>query len=603
MTMSAPDALFGRLAVNRRFVTFEQLARVSTEFERRDGRDKIGAVFIDLGLMTPDQVKEIEHEQHAIVERRMQEEEDRERSPTVVVRAPVPQPIAVPEIVVSDPWQQAAAATTTRQPSIRIPAASRTLPSQRMPSLRLTSGEGLSSPLPPLPPLPPLVAPTAPTAPTASTASTTLRLPSASVHIPISVLDDEEPSVTAPFPPRPAPSSPFDDEVAAASSPFQDPFVAAPPSPALAAVLDVTREARAWLVEVLRAAVVQGASDIHVHAGEIVRMRRYQTLWPISDRPLPPEVVRVGLRALLDDDARRAFDEDGQVDCGLSLPGVGRFRVNIYRQQRGVDGVFRVVKTRPPTLQTLNLPPELAHLTTFHQGIVLITGPASSGKSSTLAALVHMINEERAEHVVTIEDPIEVLHPSIRCVVNQRQAGRDTRGFARALKAALREDPDVIVIGEMRDRETAQLALTAAETGHLVLATLHTQSAVRTINRVIGEFPPMQQPNIRGMLSESLRAVVSQRLVPRKDGTGVVPAVEVLRTTPAVANLIREARTHQLRSAMQTGAALGMQTLEGALTDLVAKGLVDVDVARRAAEDPKAVAAAMTTTPPTPAGA
>jgi twitching motility protein PilT len=202
-----------------------------------------------------------------------------------------------------------------------------------------------------------------------------------------------------------------------------------------------------------------------------------------------------------------------------------------------------------------------------------------------------MINEERAEHVVTIEDPIEVLHPSLRCVVNQRQAGRHTESFARALRAALREDPDVIVIGEMRDRETAQLALTAAETGHLVLATLHTQSAVRTINRVIGEFPPAQQPNVRAMLAESLRAVVSQRLLPRKDQNGVVPAVELLHNVPAVANLIRESRTHQIRSTMQTGTALGMQTLETSLSELVGRGLVDLEVARRAAEDPKAVAA------------
>jgi twitching motility protein PilT len=598
MTMSAPDALFGRLAVNRRFVTFEQLARVSTEFERRGAGEKIGAVFVDLGLMTPEQVKQIEGEQRAIVQRRLEEEEERERSPTVVVRMPVPQPVALPEIVVTDPWQQAAAAAaSTRQPSLRLPA-----PSQRMPSQRVAS-QRMPQPIPSarvpsarlgrgdLPPLPPLSAPTP-------------RIPQASVHIPISVLDDDEPSITGPFPPVPSLTSSPNASLAT-SLPFTDPFSAAPPAPALAAVIDVTSEARSWLVEVLRAAVQQGASDVHVHAGDVVRMRRYQTLWPISDRALPAEVVRVGLRALLSDDDRLAFDEDGQVDCGLSLPGVGRFRVNVYCQQNGVDGVFRVVKTRPPTLHTLNLPPELAHLTTFHQGIVLVTGPASSGKSSTLAALVHMINEERAEHVVTIEDPIEVLHPSIRCVVNQRQAGRDTSGFARALKAALREDPDVIVIGEMRDRETAQLALTAAETGHLVLATLHTQSAVRTINRVIGEFPPMQQPNIRAMLSETLRAVVSQRLLPRKDGTGVVPAVEVLRTTPAVAHLIRESRTHQLRSVMQTSAALGMQTLEAALTDLVAKGLVDLDVARRAADDPRAVAAPAggTTTPPAPAGA
>jgi twitching motility protein PilT len=322
-----------------------------------------------------------------------------------------------------------------------------------------------------------------------------------------------------------------------------------------------------------------------------MRMRRFGTLWSVPDSELPPHVVRAGLLSILDDADRAAYDRDGQIDCGLSLPDVGRFRVNLYRQHRGMDGVFRVVQSTPPTLESLGLPASLGRLTQLHQGIVLVTGPGSSGKSSTLAALVHRINVDRTDHVVTIEDPIEVLHPSVNCVVNQRQAGRDTRSFPRALKAALREDPDVIVIGEMRDRETAQLALTAAETGHLVLATLHTQNAVRTINRVIGEFPPAQQPNVRAMLAESLRAVVSQRLLPRKDGNGVVAAVELLINVPAVTNLIRESRTHQIRSTMQTGTALGMQTLESSLSDLVARGLVDLDVARRAADEPKAVMA------------
>ncbi|MBM4281258.1 MAG: type IV pilus twitching motility protein PilT [Deltaproteobacteria bacterium] len=457
------------------------------------------------------------------------------------------------------------------------------------------------------------------------------RSPTASVRIPIAVFDDHAALAAAlPAVPARAASSVLTRAAVHAPSPGRrsegvvleswalpyddpnDPF-ATPTAPATLAadalaadaLVDLTAEARAWLVEVLGAAVRQGASDVHVHAGESVRMRRFGRLWPISDKPLPAEVVHFGLRALLPEDERVVLDRHGQVDCSLTLPGVGRFRANVYRQHKGTDAVFRVVKLRPPTLPTLHLPPELAALTTFTQGIVLVTGPAASGKSSTLAALVHMINEERSEHVVTIEDPIEVLHSSIRCVVNQRQAGRDTRGFARALKAALREDPDVIVIGEMRDRETAQLALTAAETGHLVLATLHTQSAVSTVNRVVGEFPPNQQPQVRGMLSESLRAVVSQRLLPRKDGTGVVPAVEVLRATPAVANLIRESRTHQLRSVMQTGAALGMQTLDASLTDLVARGVVGADDARRVADDPRSFTQLPRTAshPPTPVGA
>ncbi|MDP2340671.1 MAG: PilT/PilU family type 4a pilus ATPase [Deltaproteobacteria bacterium] len=352
---------------------------------------------------------------------------------------------------------------------------------------------------------------------------------------------------------------------------------------------DPEREAREWLVTVLTAAVSQQASDIHVHAGDPLRIRRFGVLHTVSEHPLPPALTSMAVTSLLPELERAKLQAVGHVDCALTVPGVGRFRVVVYRQQRGTDGVFRCVKARPPTLAELSLPPSLARLTTFHQGIVLCTGPSACGKSSTLAALLHMINEERAEHVVTIEDPIEVLHPPIRCVVNQRQAGRHTSSFGRALRAALREDPDVIVIGEMRDRETAQLALTAAETGHLVLATIHTHSAVRTINRVIGEFSPLQQPGIRAMLAESLRAIVSQRLLPRKDGNGVVPAVEVLMSTPAVANLIRDSRVHQIRSAMQTGAGLGMQTLDAALQDLVIRGVVDEDVARRHAEDPRSI--------------
>jgi twitching motility protein PilT len=417
----------------------------------------------------------------------------------------------------------------------------------------------------------------------------------------------DEPSVVVQIPvPTPvrAPVPEIPDEVEAvvtdrfASRSFQvsidfteeDEPVEAPPAKSPLEV-DAEKRAHDWLIEVLKGAAQQGASDIHVHAGEPVRMRRFGRLWPVTEQALPPTLTELALRSLLDESHVARFERDGHVDGALSLPGVGRFRFNVYRQLWGVDGVLRVVRNRPPTLQSLNLPASLARLTAFQQGIVLVTGPASSGKTSTLAALVHMINEERAEHVVCIEDPIEVVHTSIRCVVNQRQAGRDTKSFSRALRAALREDPDVIVIGELRDRETAQLALTAAETGHLVIATLHTHSAVRTINRIIGEFPPAQQPNIRAMLSESLRAVVSQRLLPRKDGLGVVPAVEVLMATPAVANLIRESRVHQVRSTMQTGAALGMQTLDVSLQALVMAGVVDIEDARRVAEDPRALVA------------
>jgi twitching motility protein PilT len=282
-----------------------------------------------------------------------------------------------------------------------------------------------------------------------------------------------------------------------------------------------------------------------------------------------------------------ALREHGQVDFAYTLPGVGRFRSNAYRQQRGIDAVFRAIPPQPPTLEQLGLPSSLARFANFHQGIVLLTGPAGCGKSSTLAALVNIINEERHDHIITIEDPIEYVHTSKSCVVNQRQVGPHTGSFARALRAALREDPDIIAIGELRDLETVSLALTAAETGHLVLATLHTNNAIRTVNRILGVFPPNQQEQIRTMVSESLRAVVSQRLVLRADGAGRVAALEILVANKAVGNLIRENKTFQLRSVLQTGSAHGMCLLDASLAELVKKGTITREEALRQCEDPQ----------------
>jgi twitching motility protein PilT len=281
------------------------------------------------------------------------------------------------------------------------------------------------------------------------------------------------------------------------------------------------------------------------------------------------------------------LEKHGQVDFAYTIPGVSRFRSNAYRQQRGVDVVFRAIPPTPPSLEGLGLPASLARFTDFHQGMVLITGPSGCGKSSTLAALINILNESRPDHIITIEDPIEVLHPSKRCVVNQRQVGRHTNSFARALRAALREDPDIIAIGELRDLETIQLALTAAETGHLVLATLHTSNAIRTVNRILGVFPPSQQEQIRTMFSESLRAVVSQRLVNRADGNGRVPALEVLVANKAVGNLIRDNKTFQLRSVIQTGGSKGMCLLDASLLELVKNKVITREEALRHCEEPQ----------------
>lgn len=349
---------------------------------------------------------------------------------------------------------------------------------------------------------------------------------------------------------------------------------------------------REALDAVLAEALRRGASDIHLHSGAPIGVRLYGRLEDLDDQPLDRATAESMVAAALDAEQRDALAAHGQVDFAYALPRQARFRANAYRQQRGVDAVFRAIPSQPPTLASLGLPESLARLADYHQGLVLLTGPAGCGKSSTLAAFVHIINQTRNDHIVTIEDPIEYLHPSLRCVVNQRQVGVHTGSFARALRAALREDPDVIAIGELRDLETISLAIAAAETGHLVLGTLHTNNAIRTINRILGVFPPNQQAQMRTMVSESLRAVVSQRLLLRADGGGRVPALEVLIGNKAVANLIRENKTFQLRSILQTGATHGMMQLEASLADLVRRRVVTRDEALLHSEDPAKLPAA-----------
>jgi twitching motility protein PilT len=337
----------------------------------------------------------------------------------------------------------------------------------------------------------------------------------------------------------------------------------------------------------LRAGVERGASDVHVHAGSAPRVRCAGRFEPLEPDPVAPLDAERMLLAALVPEQRALFDARGELDFSYEVAGLARFRANVYRQQRGVDGVFRVLPERPPNLEELGLPTSLARFTNYHQGLVLVTGPANCGKSSTLAALVDLVNEERREHVLTIEDPIEIRHPSKRCVVNQRSVGPHTESFPRALRAALREDPDVIVIGELRDLDTISLALTAAETGHLVLATLHTGSATRTLDRLTGVFPADQQEAARSGLSESLRAVISQRLVPSADGTRRVPALEVLVVNKAVGHLIRENKTFQIHSILQTGASQGMCLLDDSLAQLVARGEITREEALRHCEDPR----------------
>ncbi|MEO8195708.1 MAG: type IV pilus twitching motility protein PilT [Thermoanaerobaculia bacterium] len=355
---------------------------------------------------------------------------------------------------------------------------------------------------------------------------------------------------------------------------------------------EISTRAGKRIDRILEYAVSQRASDVHIVTGERVLMRRDGQLTFAGDAPLEHGQIERLVAEVLEPRLRELLDREGQTDFSWTIAGRARFRGNAYRHQHGYGLVLRAIALEIPTLASLGLPNTLAKVTNHNQGLVLLTGPAGCGKSSTLAALVRLINEERQDHIVTVEDPIEYLHTPLRCVVNQRQVGRDTRSFARALKAALREDPDVIAIGELRDLETISLALTAAETGHLVLATLHTGSAIRTVDRIVGSYPSNQQAQIRTMLSESLRAVISQRLVRRADGQGRVPALEILLGTRPVANLIRESKTFQLRSVLQTGAAQGMCLLDTSLAQLVRDGVVTRAEALLHADDAKLLPAA-----------
>ena len=338
---------------------------------------------------------------------------------------------------------------------------------------------------------------------------------------------------------------------------------------------------------ILARAMQLDASDVHLHTGLPIQMRVGGRLLKSNSTTLEPSQSESLVMEILSASERADFTAHNDLDFAYTIPGVGRFRGNVYRQRRGVDAVFRPIPLEPPTLDDLGLPSSLAKLTSYHQGLVLVTGPAGCGKSSTMAALINLINEDRADHIITVEDPIEFAHRSKTCVVNQRQVRKHTGSFANALRAALREDPDVIAIGELRDLETISLAITAAETGHLVLGTLHTNDAARTINRILDAYPPDQQSQIRAMISESLRAIVSQKLVPTVDGSRRVPALEILLVNIAVSNLIREERVFQLRSVMQTGRTLGMRLFDDSLLELMRAGTISKETARKQCDDPK----------------
>jgi twitching motility protein PilT len=342
------------------------------------------------------------------------------------------------------------------------------------------------------------------------------------------------------------------------------------------------------IAELLMLTLEQKASDLHLTVGLPPSIRVNGEVEPLQLPPLTREGAQELIYGLLNDGQRARFDETRDLDFSLDFGETGRFRVNAFVGRQGVGAVLRVIPSRIKTAAELGLPPVIMKMADYERGLVLVTGPTGSGKSTTLAALIDQINQHRQGHILTIEDPIEFVHPHKNCVVNQREVGAHTANFAAALRAALREDPDVILVGEMRDLETISLAVSAAETGHLVFGTLHTSSAPQTVDRIIDVFPPHQQAQIRAQLSESIRGIVAQMLVKTSDGTGRAAVLEILTATPAVRNLIREGKTFQLPSVIQTGVKEGMQTVEASLRDLVNAGRVSMEEAMRRAPDKEA---------------
>jgi twitching motility protein PilT len=340
--------------------------------------------------------------------------------------------------------------------------------------------------------------------------------------------------------------------------------------------------------ELLEIVLSRGASDLHLTAGSPPLIRLHGQLIRLEDYPkLEPQALRGMVYAILPQRQRERLEQELELDMSYSLPGAARFRVNVYYQRDSIGAAFRLIPFEIKPIAELGLPPQVAELARYPRGFVVVTGPTGSGKSTTLASMVDVVNTERACHIMTVEDPIEFLHKHKMAMVNQREVGSDTKGFAPALKHVLRQDPDVILVGEMRDLETIQTAITAAETGHLVFATLHTQDAPQTIDRIIDVFPPHQQEQIRVMLAGALQGVLCQQLLRTREEPGRVAACELMVATPAIRNLIREGKTHQIYSSLQTGGSLGMQTMDAALATLVRAGKITQRLAESRSSTPE----------------
>ncbi len=342
------------------------------------------------------------------------------------------------------------------------------------------------------------------------------------------------------------------------------------------------------ITDLLKYSVGNNASDLHLSAGLMPMIRIDGDMRKLELEPMRHKEVFKLVYDIMNDQQRKELEDNLEVDFSFALPGVARFRVNVFNQNRGIGAVFRTIPSKVLTLEDLKCPAIFKKISEAPRGLVLVTGPTGSGKSTTLAAMIDYVNESFHEHILTIEDPIEFVHESKNCLVNQREVHRDTHSFSNALRSALREDPDIILVGELRDLETIRLALTAAETGHLVFGTLHTNSASKTIDRIIDVFPGSEKGMVRSMLSESLNAVISQTLLKRLQG-GRVAAHEIMIGTPAIRNLIREDKIAQMYSSIQTGASQGMQTLDACLKKLVVTGVVSAQEARAVAKDPTSI--------------
>jgi twitching motility protein PilT len=393
-----------------------------------------------------------------------------------------------------------------------------------------------------------------------------------------------QPPAAAPVAPAPAAPAPIAEMPTIPEQPAAQPAQSsAPASPeashARAAIEESSEFEAGLLTDLLVEVLEKGASDLHVTAGARPTIRLNGALVQLEERPImtPPTIQRM-LYAVLTQKQREKFEENLELDFAYAVPGKARFRVNVYRQRDALGAAFRLIPYEIKALEDLGIPPSISNFAMLPRGFVLVTGPTGSGKSTTLASLIDLANRNRRDHIMTVEDPIEFLHRHKSCLVNQREVGEDTWSFQNALKHVLRQDPDIILVGEMRDLETISVALTAAETGHLVFATLHTQDAAQTIDRVIDVFPPHQQQQVRVQLAGALQGVVCQTLAKSADGNSRVVATEVLTATPAIRNLIREGKTHQIYSALQAGARHGMHTMDQHLAELVKTGKITYDV-------------------------